>query len=181
MLTQQGKHGELIPAAAKALKEARQQKAKLYNTWYVTGAVASFCGWITIIANASGPIFDVYLLSCGLSMDAFVATRGVFMLGSNMFKVISRLLNGSVSLPMLYHGITVVRVPRAWHQWLYLSSCRWARMLTRCMCLCAGLVDDCWGASRQADQANDVATTLRQFLPRRHSRLRQLGHAVYHV
>lgn len=44
-------------------------------------------------------------------MDAFVATRGVFMLGSNMFKVISRLLNGSVTLPMLYHGVTIVRAP----------------------------------------------------------------------
>ena len=77
----------------------------------MSGAVATFCGWITIIANASGPIFDVYLLSCGLSMDAFVSTRGVFMLGSNMFKVISRLLNGSITLPMLYHGLTIVRTP----------------------------------------------------------------------
>ena len=99
--------------AAKALKAARAKKAELYNTWYVSGAVAAFCGWITIIANASGPIFDVYLLSCGLSMDAFVSTRGVFMLGSNMFKVISRLLNGSITLPMLYHGLTIVRTPLA--------------------------------------------------------------------
>ena len=109
----QDKGGKLKPAAAKALKEARAKKAELYNTWYVSGAVATFCGWITIIANASGPIFDVYLLSCGLSMDAFVSTRGVFMLGSNMFKVISRLLNGSITLPMLYHGLTIVRTPLA--------------------------------------------------------------------
>ena len=46
-------------------------------------------------------------------MDAFVSTRGVFMLGSNMFKVISRLLNGSITLPMLYHGLTIVRTPLA--------------------------------------------------------------------
>ena len=115
MHSQQDKYRELKPATARALKEAQQRKAKTYNTWYVSGAVASFCGWITIIANASGPIFDVYLLSCGLSMDQFVSTRGVFMLGSNMFKVISRLMNGSITIPMLYHGITVVRdssVPR---------------------------------------------------------------------
>ena len=103
---------------ARAQEEAiqarlRAEKATHYNQRWVGACVALFCGWITIIANSSGPIFDVFLLSCGFSMNEFVATRGVFMAANNVFKVVIRLQAGSLTWRGLYdtsllrHGLVV--------------------------------------------------------------------------
>lgn len=77
----------------------------LYDSNMVAWPAALFCGWITVVANSSGPIFNIYLLSCGYDMDSFVATRAVFMVTNNLSTVVSRFLQGSLDSLLMWHGV----------------------------------------------------------------------------
>ena len=57
----------------------------------MAAAISILCGLLTVLTNNSGPIFNIYLLNCGLSMNQFVATRAVLMAGKNVAKVGARL------------------------------------------------------------------------------------------
>lgn len=51
---------------------------------YLVGVIA---GIVTMIANAAGPVFGVYLLQMGLNKKSFVGTRSWYFLLLNIFKV----------------------------------------------------------------------------------------------
>ena len=51
---------------------------------YLVGVVA---GVVTMIANAAGPVFGVFLLQMGLTKASFVGTRSWYFLLLNIFKV----------------------------------------------------------------------------------------------
>ena len=51
---------------------------------YLVGVVA---GIVTMIANAAGPVFGVFLLQMGLTKASFVGTRSWYFLLLNIFKV----------------------------------------------------------------------------------------------
>lgn len=51
---------------------------------YLVGVVA---GIVTMIANAAGPVFGVFLLQMGLTKTSFVGTRSWYFLLLNIFKV----------------------------------------------------------------------------------------------
>lgn len=53
----------------------------------LTGIVGVFAGASSMIANAAGPVFGVYLLQMGLKKSEFVGTRSWFFLVMNMAKV----------------------------------------------------------------------------------------------
>jgi len=53
----------------------------------LTGFVGIAAGIATMIANAAGPIFGVYLLRMGLKKEEFVGTRSWFFLLLNVFKI----------------------------------------------------------------------------------------------
>lgn len=53
----------------------------------VTSIIGILAGIATMIANAAGPIFGVYLLQMGLTKEEFVGTRSWFFLIVNTFKL----------------------------------------------------------------------------------------------
>lgn len=54
---------------------------------YLTAFVGIAAGIATMIANAAGPIFGIYLLQMGLKKEEFVGTRSWFFLLLNVFKI----------------------------------------------------------------------------------------------
>jgi len=88
-------------------KRLKDDKARLYKSIPVMTFVSLICGFITILTNNSGPIFNIYLLACGLDMDEFVASRSVLMAGKNVFKTLSRIYAGGISLPRFIHGVQI--------------------------------------------------------------------------
>jgi len=64
-----------------------KHKQALVAGWGVTGIIGIFAGVATMVANAAGPIFGIYLLQMGLSKKEFVGTRSWFFLIVNLFKV----------------------------------------------------------------------------------------------
>jgi uncharacterized protein len=55
--------------------------------WFWTAFVGSIAGVATMVANAAGPVFGVYLLQMGLTKQEFVGTRSWFFLLLNIFKI----------------------------------------------------------------------------------------------
>ncbi len=53
----------------------------------ITSVIGVMAGIATMIANAAGPIFGVYLLQMGLTKEEFVGTRSWFFLIVNVFKL----------------------------------------------------------------------------------------------
>mmetsp|Transcript_69893 Transcript_69893/g.167773 ORF Transcript_69893/g.167773 Transcript_69893/m.167773 type:complete len:289 (+) Transcript_69893:67-933(+) len=97
------KDDDSIDAKAK-IKESR---TIFYNQLWVSSAVSVLCGVITVVTNNSGPIFNVYLLACGLDMNEFVASRSVLMAGKNLAKTVARVYSGHLSLLRFGHGCLV--------------------------------------------------------------------------
>ncbi len=58
-----------------------------FGGWLLTGFVGIFAGIATMVANAAGPVFGIYLLQMGLSKKDFVGTRSWYFLIVNMFKI----------------------------------------------------------------------------------------------
>ncbi len=55
--------------------------------WLVTSVVGMLAGASSMIANAAGPIFGVFLLQVGLTKERFVGTRSWYFLILNLVKV----------------------------------------------------------------------------------------------
>ena len=55
--------------------------------WLVTSIVGMLAGASSMIANAAGPIFGVFLLQIGLTKERFVGTRSWYFLILNLVKV----------------------------------------------------------------------------------------------
>jgi len=85
----------------------KAERERYYNQAWVSATVSIMCGVITVITNNSGPIFNIYLLACGLNMDQFVASRAVMMAGKNVAKVGARFLAGGLSWQVVVHGLTI--------------------------------------------------------------------------
>jgi len=88
-------------------KRAKFERARVYNSLPIMAFVALNCGIITVVTNNSGPIFNIYLLACGLDMNEFVASRSVLMAGKNLAKTLARIYSGGISLPRFIHGLQV--------------------------------------------------------------------------
>ena len=89
------------------LKDQKKASEQFYGRLEVAAAISILCGLLTVLTNNSGPIFNIYLLNCGLSMNQFVATRAVLMAGKNVAKVGARLVAGSISVPVIIHGLQI--------------------------------------------------------------------------
>jgi len=78
------------------------------------GAVGLVAGIVTMIANAAGPIFGIYLLQLGLNKQSFVGTRSWLFLVLNIFKVpfsaslglitVDSLLLNLMTVPLIFLG-----------------------------------------------------------------------------
>lgn len=76
----------------------------------LTGFVGVFAGISTMIANAAGPVFGVYLLQMGLPKNEFVGTRSWFFLIVNLFKIPFSANLGLVTLDTLKLNVMFVPV-----------------------------------------------------------------------
>ncbi len=78
------------------------------------GAVGLVAGIVTMIANAAGPVFGIYLLQLGLNKQSFVGTRSWLFLVINIFKVpfsaslglitVDSLLLNLMTVPLIFLG-----------------------------------------------------------------------------
>ncbi len=66
------------------LERYKQGFAKSGLWTYIVGAIA---GVVTMIANAAGPVFGIFLLQMGLNKADFVGTRSWYFLLLNIFKI----------------------------------------------------------------------------------------------
>ena len=89
------------------MKDQKKASEQFYGRIKEAAAISILCGLLTVLTNNSGPIFNIYLLNCGLSMNQFVATRAVLMAGKNVAKVGARLVAGSISVPVIIHGLQI--------------------------------------------------------------------------
>jgi uncharacterized protein len=65
------------------------QKPEVAETWHwaLAAAVGVLAGFITLIANAAGPLMTIYLAAMRLPKMQFVGTASVFFMVLNLFKV----------------------------------------------------------------------------------------------
>lgn len=76
----------------------------------MTSVAGVLAGAASMIANAAGPIFGVYLLQMGLSKAAFVGTRSWFFLVLNVLKVPVAAQLGLITVPSLTLNLTFLPV-----------------------------------------------------------------------
>jgi uncharacterized protein len=64
-----------------------QTEATEPKHWSVAAAIGIVAGFITLIANAAGPLMAIYLIAMRLPKMQFVGTAAVFFMVLNLFKV----------------------------------------------------------------------------------------------
>jgi uncharacterized membrane protein YfcA len=64
----------------------REEKAASFH-WSVGAAIGMTAGFITLIANAAGPLMAIYLVAMRLPKMEYVGTAAVFFMLLNLFKV----------------------------------------------------------------------------------------------
>jgi uncharacterized membrane protein YfcA len=67
-------------------------------------------GIVTMLANAAGPVFALYLIAVALQKDAFVGTSAWFFLLINLFKIPFSAQLGLISFPTLAFNALLVPV-----------------------------------------------------------------------
>lgn len=86
------------------------KKNRFAESRIFTGAVGAMAGAASMIANAAGPIFGLYLLQMGLKKAEFVGTRSWFFLMMNMIKVPFSVHLGLISVDSLKLNLLCVPV-----------------------------------------------------------------------
>ncbi len=71
-----------------------------HTRWYST-LIGLTCGVTTMLANAAGPIAQMFLLSAGLPKYAFIGTGAWFFLLINTFKIPFQIAAGGISVENL--------------------------------------------------------------------------------
>ena len=67
--------------------EIRKKKINLIDNRFFSGSLGLAGGFATMMGNAAGPIFNLYLLSMRLPKEAYIGTGAWFYLFLNIFKV----------------------------------------------------------------------------------------------
>jgi uncharacterized membrane protein YfcA len=65
----------------------QSEAAASHTSWVFAGAVGVAAGFITLVANAAGPLMAIYLVSMRLPKMEYVGTAAVFFMCLNLFKV----------------------------------------------------------------------------------------------
>jgi uncharacterized membrane protein YfcA len=63
------------------------QAAASHRSWIFAASVGIVAGFITLVANAAGPLMAIYLVSMRLPKLEYVGTAAVFFMCLNLFKV----------------------------------------------------------------------------------------------
>ncbi|HHI69870.1 MAG TPA: sulfite exporter TauE/SafE family protein [Rhodobacteraceae bacterium] len=76
----------------------------------MTGTAGVLAGAASMLANAAGPVFGIYLLQMGLTKSEFVGTRSWFFLVMNVVKLPFAAQLGLITLPGLALDLTFLPV-----------------------------------------------------------------------
>ncbi|HHB83699.1 MAG TPA: sulfite exporter TauE/SafE family protein [Devosia sp.] len=76
-------------------------KVKPNSGWLVTSIVGAIAGAASMVANAAGPVFGIFLLQMGLTKERFVGTRSWYFLILNIIKVPFFLQLGTINAQTL--------------------------------------------------------------------------------
>jgi uncharacterized protein len=68
-------------------RSAQSETQTRHYSWVFAAAVGVTAGFITLIANAAGPLLAIYLVSMRLPKLEYVGTAAVFFMCLNLFKV----------------------------------------------------------------------------------------------
>lgn len=129
-----------------AVRDLGRKQREVPHQWWFAGILGLAGGFATMIGNAAGPVFAVYLLAMRLPKNAFIGTGAWFFLIINLFKVpfhvwiwetISwqTLEYAFLALPViLLGGFLGIRLVRLFPEKVY----RWFVIITTC--LSAGLL-----------------------------------------
>ncbi len=77
----------LICLALLIYNEFRKSKVKLTDNKVFSGSLGLMGGFATMMGNAAGPIFNLYLLSMRLPKESYIGTGAWFYIFLNCFKV----------------------------------------------------------------------------------------------
>jgi uncharacterized membrane protein YfcA len=77
----------LLSLVIMLFNEIRGKKESLSNSVFFRGFFGITGGFATMIGNAAGPIFNLYILSMRLPKNSFIGTGAWFFLTLNLFKV----------------------------------------------------------------------------------------------
>lgn len=69
------------------LKDIGKKRDKIPDNWWFAGIMGLIGGFATMIGNAAGPVFAVYLLAMRLPKNNFIGTGAWFYLILNLFKI----------------------------------------------------------------------------------------------
>jgi uncharacterized protein len=118
-------------------------KSALASGRAVTGIVGVIAGAASMISNAAGPIFGVYLLQLGLNKAALVGTRAWFFLAINTFKVPFSVSLGLINADTLTANLMAVPLILlgAWlgYRFLKLLNVEVFNLLVRLTAIVAGI------------------------------------------
>ncbi len=94
------------------------QNFKVPHKWWFVLPIGILAGFATMIGNASGPIFAIYLLAAGLEKNHFLGTTAWFFLIINLIKLPLQIFawgnitwqtffTALIALPLVYIGIKI--------------------------------------------------------------------------
>lgn len=85
-------------------------KIKPNSGWLLTSIVGAIAGAASMVANAAGPVFGIFLLQMGLTKEKFVGTRSWYFLILNILKVPFFLKLGTVNTETLLLDLYMVPI-----------------------------------------------------------------------
>ena len=91
------------------------------HSWPVAIAIGVVAGFLTMVANAAGPLMALYLLATGLPKMEFIGTGAYLFLTLNCVKVFFSAKLGFITLPSLELDATVAPVAivgALWGRWM---------------------------------------------------------------
>jgi uncharacterized protein len=80
-------------------RSPQSEFAASHRSWIFAASVGVVAGFITLIANAAGPLMAIYLVSMRLPKLEYVGTAAVFFMCLNLFKVPFMVSLGLITLP----------------------------------------------------------------------------------
>lgn len=116
------------------LKERKKGNTSTPNTWWFAALMGLGGGFATMIGNAAGPIFAIYLLAMHLPKNTFIGTAAWFFFIINLFKFPLHVLSwktitwetltlNAISIPAIatgaFLGFWIVKhIPNHTYRWI---------------------------------------------------------------
>lgn len=127
----------MLSVALMVWRDLRKKKEKIPNQWWFAAILGFTGGFATMIGNAAGPIFAVYLLALRLPKNEYIGTSAWFFFITNLFKfplhllvwktiTIKTLAINVVTIPIVLMGAffaiwLVKKIPNKIYRWLIIT------------------------------------------------------------